>query len=114
MIKSLTSKWSAYKSGAAIAFLFMLALYLFDTTIGMSDSYIMISDYCKKSIPNVREFPPFDWHTGFLAGIFLGALIAAFMAANGGSASCLKILGRKELSVLLAFQSCRGLSADSL
>ena len=82
MIKSLTSKWSAYKSGAAIAFLFMLALYLFDTTIGMSDSYIMISDYCKKSIPNVREFPPFDWHTGFLAGIFLGALIAAFIGGE--------------------------------
>jgi hypothetical protein len=84
MIKSLTGKWSAYKSGTVIAFLFMLALYLFDTTIGMSDSYIMISDYCKSTINRraVNEFPPFDWHTGFLAGIFFGALIAAFIGGE--------------------------------
>lgn len=82
MVKSLTSKWSAYMSGTALAFLFMLALYLFDTTIGMSDSYIMISEYCKKSIPGVSEFPPFDWHTGFLAGIFIGALVAAFIGGE--------------------------------
>ncbi|HBC86410.1 MAG TPA: hypothetical protein DCZ94_05600 [Lentisphaeria bacterium] len=84
MIKSLTGKWSAYISGTALAFLFMLALYLFDTTIGMSDSYIMISDYCKQSINRraVNEFPPFDWHTGFLAGIFLGAMIAAIIGGE--------------------------------
>jgi len=84
MIKSFSGKWSAYVSGTAIAFLFMLALYLFDTTIGMSDSYIMISEFCKKSIAagTVTTLPTFNWHTAFLIGIFIGGMIAAVMGGE--------------------------------
>ncbi|GEM_PF-998674 len=83
-MKSIAGKWSAYMAGTALAFLFMLALYLFDTCIGMSDAYIMISEYCKDTLSKraINEFPPFVWYTGFLLGILIGAMIASFAGGD--------------------------------
>ncbi len=82
--KILTGKWSAYLSGTIIAFFFVLTLYILDSPTGMSDAYIMISDYCKASIHarEVKELPFLDWQTGFLGGIFIGALIAAIFGGD--------------------------------
>ena len=82
--KLLTEKWSAYLSGTIIAFFFVFTLYVLDSSIGMSDAYIMMSDYCKASIDTgeVKELPFLDWQTGFLGGIFIGALIAAIFGGE--------------------------------
>ena len=79
IVKIFTGRWSAYVSGFGIAFLFMLALYVLDSPVGLSDAYLMISEYCQETIHSrIISEPPFlDWQTGFLGGIFLGALIAA-------------------------------------
>jgi len=82
--KIFTGKWSSYLSGTIIAFFFVITLYILDSPTGMSDAYIMISDYCKESIHAraVKEFPFLDWQTGFLGGIFIGALIAAVLGGD--------------------------------
>jgi len=82
--KFLSKKWSIYMGGAIIAFLFMLMLYILDTPVGMSQAYIMLSDYCRETVYNksIKEPPFLDWQTGFLAGVFLGALIAAIVSGE--------------------------------
>jgi hypothetical protein len=82
--KFFTGKWSSYFSGTVIACFFILTLYILDSPTGMSNAYIMISDYCKESIHAraVQEPPFLDWQTGFLGGIFIGALIAAIFGGD--------------------------------
>lgn len=82
--KIFTGKWSAYLSGTIIAFFFVLTLYLLDSSAGLSNAYIVISEYCEDSIHlnAVQKFPFFDWQTGFLVGIFIGALIAAIVGGE--------------------------------
>ena len=82
--KIFTGKWSSYLSGTIIAFFFVLTLYILDSPIGMSDAYIQISAYCKESIHAraVTEAPFLDWQTGFLGGIFLGALVASIFGGE--------------------------------
>lgn len=82
--KIFTEKWSSYLSGTILAFFFVLALYMLDSPTGMSDAYIMISEYCEESIHarTVKELPFLDWQTGFLGGIFIGALIAAIIGGE--------------------------------
>ncbi len=82
--KIFTGKWSSYLSGTIIAFFFVLALYILDSPTGMSDAYIMTSEYCENSIHAraVQELPFLDWQTGFLGGIFIGALIAAIVGGD--------------------------------
>ena len=84
ILKLFTGRWSSYLSGTIIAFFFILALYILDSPVGMSKSYIIISKYCEQSIHAraVHEWPFLDWQTGFLGGIFLGALIAALVGGN--------------------------------
>jgi hypothetical protein len=80
----LTGKWSFYVNGTILALLIILCLYLFDDTIGMSDGMVVISEYCQEAIQDqvVENPPPLDWQTGFLGGIFIGALAAAIISGN--------------------------------
>jgi hypothetical protein len=82
--KIFTGKWSSYVSGAVIAFFFVLALYILNSPTGLSDAYIMISGYCEESLHarKVIEPPFLDWQTGFLIGIFIGAIIAAVVGGE--------------------------------
>ena len=83
IIRFFTGKWSPYLSGTLLAFLFVLSLYVLDSPTGMSDAYLMISEYGRSTIEH-RSFGrelidrfPFDWQTGFLIGIFCGGMAAA-------------------------------------
>lgn len=82
--KLFTGKWSPYLAGSIIAFLFVLMLYILDSPVGMSNGYLMLSEYCQEAYHNrTIEEPPFlDWQTGFLGGILIGALIAALMSGE--------------------------------
>ena len=77
--KIFTSKWSPHLSGIIVAFLFVLSLYILDSPPGMSDAYIILSEYCQETYHNraIKEPPFLDWQTGFLGGLFIGALIAS-------------------------------------
>ena len=79
-----TGKWSAYLSGTIIAFLFVLMLYVLNSPIGMSDAYLMLSEYCQESIHHrsILEPPFLDWQTGFLGGIVIGAFFAAILGGE--------------------------------
>lgn len=83
MNRFFTSNWPFVATGAILACFFTLALYLLNTPVGMSDAYLMISEYCGEVIKEQRieGWPIFDWQTGFLVGIFIGALVAS--AAGG-------------------------------
>lgn len=82
MAKVFSSKWSFWISGLVIALLFNLALYLFDSPIGMSDGYLPLEQYCGKVISkgSLKSPPSLDWQTGFLFGIMIGAFIAAVLS----------------------------------
>lgn len=84
IIKFFTGKWSSYLSGACIAILFVFALYVLNSPVGMSNAYLMISEYCRVSINarEVTELPFLDWQTGFLLGIFIGAMITAIVSGE--------------------------------
>ncbi|MFA7229796.1 MAG: YeeE/YedE thiosulfate transporter family protein [Victivallaceae bacterium] len=80
----LTQKWPFYISGTVLAFMIVLCLYLFDDTIGMSDGMLVVSEYCNTAVQEkmVESPPPLDWQTGFLGGIFIGALAASLMSGT--------------------------------
>jgi len=82
--KIFTSKWSSYLSGSIIAFLFIFMLYILDSPIGMSNAYLMLSEYCQESFHNrsIQEPPFLDWQTGFLGGILIGAFIASLLGGE--------------------------------
>ena len=82
--KIFTGKWSPYLAGTTIAFLFILMLYLLDSPVGMSNAYLMLSEYCQESYHNntINEPPFLDWQTGFLGGILIGALIASLLGGE--------------------------------
>ncbi|MBN1865570.1 MAG: YeeE/YedE family protein [Victivallales bacterium] len=82
IIKLFTGKWSTYLSGTVIALLFVLMLYVLDSPVGLSDGYLMLSEYCQESFHNrtIREPPFLDWQTGFLGGILIGALAASLLS----------------------------------
>lgn len=82
--KLFTGKWSPYLSGSIIAFLFVFMLYVLDSPVGMSNGYLMLSEYCQEAYHNrTIEEPPFlDWQTGFLGGILIGAFIASLIGGQ--------------------------------
>jgi hypothetical protein len=84
MIKVLSGKWPFYVNGVLIALTVILGLYLFDDSLGMSDGMTVISEFCKESVKEKKlaETPPLDWQTGFLIGIFIGALAAAISSGQ--------------------------------
>jgi len=83
-----TGKWSPYLAGALLAVLFVLSLYMLDSPAGMSEAYLMLSEYGRGAIEQrslgreLLERFPFDWQTGFLIGIALGALGAAVVGGQ--------------------------------
>ncbi|OGV58009.1 MAG: hypothetical protein A2X49_01470 [Lentisphaerae bacterium GWF2_52_8] len=83
-VKFLTGKWSVFVSGAAVALLILLALYLLNTPVGMNDAYIALSKYCGKSLAKraVAESSILNWQSGFLGGIFIGGLLAAIFGGD--------------------------------
>lgn len=82
--KLFTGKWSPYLSGSIIAFLFVLMLYVLNSPVGMSNAYLMLSEYCQEAYHNrtIQEPPFLDWQTGFLGGILIGALIASLISGE--------------------------------
>lgn len=83
----LTGKWSFYINGALLSGMIVLCLYLFQDTVGMNDGMIKISEYAAETAEQVSEseeidLPPLEWQTGFLGGIFIGALAASLMSGN--------------------------------
>jgi len=82
MLKFFTGKWPFYVSGLLMALLINLGLYLFNAPIGMSDGYLTLSQYCNKMIErhHLTQPPALDWQTGFLVGIFGGALLTALLS----------------------------------
>ena len=83
----LTGKWSFYLNGALLSGMIVLCLYLFHDTVGMNDGMIKISEYVEETAEQVSEdeeinLPPLEWQTGFLGGIFIGALAASLMSGN--------------------------------
>lgn len=84
MLKYLTSKWNFTVTGAVLAVLVMLLLYLLDTTPGMDDAFIMLSKYCSDSIESrtIEKLPGLDWQTALLIGVLLGAFIASAISAE--------------------------------
>ncbi len=80
-MKLFTGNWPFFYTGCTIAFLFILSLYLLNTPVGMSEAYLMMSEYCGEVIKerNLEEWPLFDWQTGFLGGIFIGAFVAVLV-----------------------------------
>lgn len=86
-MRLLTGKWSFYINGALLSGMIVLCLYLFQDTVGMNDGMIKISEYAEQTAEQVSEdeeidLPPLEWQTGFLGGIFIGALAAALMSGN--------------------------------
>ena len=85
-----TGKWSFYINGALLAGMIVLCLYLFQDNVGMNDGLIKISEYVEKTVQDTAEsesldnieLPPLEWQTGFLGGIFIGALAASLMSGN--------------------------------
>ena len=82
--KLFTGKWSSYLSGSIIAFLFVLMMYILYSPAGMSNAYLMLSEYCQEAYHNrtIQEPPFLDWQTGFLGGILIGALIASLIGGE--------------------------------
>jgi hypothetical protein len=82
-MRILTGKWSFYVNGTLLSGMIVLCLYLFKDTVGMNDGMVMISEYVEQSTQEeIIKLPPLDWQTGFLGGIFVGALAAALMSGN--------------------------------
>ncbi len=84
LLKLVSGKWSPYIAGPLLAFLFLLSFYLLDSPLGITEGYQIISEYCKEGIDNrkIQEYPPLVWQTGFLAGVFIGALLASIAGAD--------------------------------
>lgn len=80
----LKATWSFPFAGAVFALIFCLALYLLDTPAGMTNAYIMLAKYCEETASGgeLRETIPFDWQTGVLLGIFIGAFAAAVLGGE--------------------------------
>ncbi len=83
-MKFLSGKWSFYVSAVLMAFVINLSLYLFDSPVGMSNGYLSMSQYCGEVIRDkeINSAPVIDWQTGFLIGIFVGALITALICGD--------------------------------
>ncbi|MDD5697771.1 MAG: YeeE/YedE thiosulfate transporter family protein [Victivallaceae bacterium] len=82
-MRILTGKWSFYLNGALLSGMIVLCLYLFKDTVGMNDGMIKISEYVEKTVQEEEiTLPPLEWQTGFLGGIFIGALAASLMSGN--------------------------------
>ena len=79
-----TGKWSFYINGALIALLIVFCLYLFDDSLGMGDGMVVVSEYCNTAVKDKAINPPpaLDWQTGFLCGIFIGALAASIISGK--------------------------------
>lgn len=77
-----SEKWPFYLSGVLMALLILIGLYLFDAPVGMSNGYLALSHYWGGVIENrkITEPPMIDWQTGFLIGIFGGALLTALLS----------------------------------
>lgn len=77
-----SGKWPFYLSGTMMALLIIGGLYLFDAPVGMSNGYLTLSHYWGKVIEHrqLNQAPEIDWQTGFLIGIFGGALLTALIS----------------------------------
>ncbi len=83
-MKILSGRWSFYINGTLIALFILLALYLFDDTLGMSDGMLAVSEFCTNSVESgsVEAPPTLDWQLGLLGGILIGALASAIISGS--------------------------------
>ncbi len=80
MQKLFTSKWPPYVSGPIFAGLFIISFFILNTPIGISDGYQLLSESIESR--SFHNLPPLVWQTGFLGGIFVGALLASLFGKN--------------------------------
>ncbi len=80
----LSGGWPWWVTGVLMAISGVALLYLFDDYPGMSDGMLMTVEFARRAAEekSLNEPPPLDWQTGFLGGIFVGALACAFISGK--------------------------------
>lgn len=78
-MKILLGKWHWLFSGAMLAVLILLGLYLFDAPLGLSDALSAFSVYCRETVEtqSLDVWPELNWQNGILLGVFIGAFCSA-------------------------------------
>lgn len=76
--------WSWWITGILLAISGVALLYLFDDYPGMSDGMLITAEFARRAAEekSLSEAPPLNWQTGFLGGIFIGALACAFISGK--------------------------------
>mgnify|MGYP000881310581 CR=1 FL=1 len=107
--KSIVSgSWAWWLSGLCLAVFGVAMLWMFDDTPGMSDGMLQMAEFSRRAAEDrsIEQAPPLDWQTGFLGGIFIGALACAFISGKwkfalrpeGGSGGMLAGAGKALLT----------------
>ncbi len=74
----LTKKWSIWTTGLVIALFMLLSLFILDSPLGLSNTYLVLLGYLEESIKEQQiNQLDFNWQIAFLIGIFIGGLITA-------------------------------------
>ena len=73
--KMSSSAWSPWTTGAMIALIFGISLYLLDAPIGTISAYEELINDSHEAINGIM--PNINWEVLFLIGILLGAFVAA-------------------------------------
>lgn len=102
------SGWPWWFTGIVMAVFGVAMLWMFDDTPGMSDGMLQFAEFSRRAAEekSVGRVPPLDWQTGFLGGIFIGALACAFITGKwkfalrpeGGSGGFLAGAGKAVLA----------------
>ncbi len=76
--------WPWWLTGVLLAVFAMALLWMFNDTPGMSDGMLSIAEFSRRAAEekSISEAPPLDWQTGFLGGIFIGAIACAFISGK--------------------------------
>ncbi len=108
-LKSIVSQgWPWWFSGIILAVFGVAMLWMFDDTPGMSDGMLLLAEFSRRAAEekSLDGAPPLDWQTGFLGGVFIGAVACAFIVGKwklalrpeGGSGGFLAGAGKAVLT----------------
>ena len=81
MINLKAAKWSPWISGVMVAVVYAVGLYLLNDRPGTNEIYSVMADRTQEAMERksigLETLPPWGWQTAFVAGILLGAFLAA-------------------------------------